>query len=225
MLFTLLLFMQTRFFSTLKTARYCTLGEHSPQTRQIWFVCHGYGQLAPYFIKNFDVLQSPEHWVIAPEALSKFYLDGFSGRIGATWMTKDERLHDINDYIHYLNSLYSRLTMGIDLNNVQVNILGFSQGAATVCRWVADKQIKFDRLILWAGVIPPDLPVELDSEVFKDKQIELVYGEQDEFVTEELIEEQTELLEESGLHFTVTTFNGKHVIDKDTLRDLAKSFL
>ncbi len=216
--------MQTRFFSTLKTARYCTQGEHTPQTRQIWFVCHGYGQLAPYFIKNFEVLPAPEHYVIAPEALSKFYLEGFSGRIGATWMTKDERLHDINDYIHYLNSLYSRLTTGIDLENIQVNILGFSQGAATVCRWVADGQVKFDRLILWAGVIPPDLPIELDSPIFKNKQIELIYGDQDEFVTKELVEEQTEILEESEVSYNVTTFPGKHIIDKEALLQLVARF-
>jgi predicted esterase len=216
--------MQTRFFPTLKTARYCTLGEHTPQTRQIWIVCHGYGQLAPYFIKTFEALPTPKHFVIAPEALSKFYLEGFSGRIGATWMTKDERLHDINDYIHYLNSLYSRLTRGIELDKVQVNILGFSQGAATVCRWVADGQVKFDRLILWAGVFPPDLPVELDSSIFKDKQIELVYGEQDEFVTEELIEEQIDLMEASGLRYNITAFDGKHVIDKEVLLELAASF-
>ena len=33
-----------------RTARYFTLGELNEHTEQIWFVCHGYGQLAEYFM-------------------------------------------------------------------------------------------------------------------------------------------------------------------------------
>jgi hypothetical protein len=36
-----------------RTARYYTLGEISSATREVWFVIHGYGQLAEYFIRHF----------------------------------------------------------------------------------------------------------------------------------------------------------------------------
>ena len=81
---------------SLKT-KYSTYGKFSDRTEKIWFVCHGYGQLAEYFIKNFEVLDAETNYVIAPQGLSKFYLKGFTGRVGASWMTKEDRLTDIEN--------------------------------------------------------------------------------------------------------------------------------
>ncbi|WP_261990367.1 hypothetical protein [Hymenobacter sp. BT188] len=58
-----------------RTARYYQLGELTERTRHIWFVCHGYGQLAAYFIRHFAVLtEANDTVIIAPEGLSRFYL-------------------------------------------------------------------------------------------------------------------------------------------------------
>jgi hypothetical protein len=35
-------------------ARYFSSGAVTPTTKHIWFVLHGYGQLAEYFIRKFD---------------------------------------------------------------------------------------------------------------------------------------------------------------------------
>ncbi|MCY7356827.1 MAG: phospholipase, partial [Rudanella sp.] len=43
--------------SVQRTARYYTLGDFTEQTTDLWFVLHGYGQLAKYFIRRFDVVQ------------------------------------------------------------------------------------------------------------------------------------------------------------------------
>jgi hypothetical protein len=56
-------------------ARYYKLGEINAATRQIWFVLHGYGQLAQFFIKKFNTLTDHNVCVIAPEGLSRFYLE------------------------------------------------------------------------------------------------------------------------------------------------------
>ncbi|MCP5046462.1 MAG: phospholipase, partial [bacterium] len=50
-----------------KTARYFLLGEPGPHIRRVWFVCHGYGQLADDFLKEFQVLDNSHHLVVAPE--------------------------------------------------------------------------------------------------------------------------------------------------------------
>ncbi len=97
-----------------KTARYYTLGELNDQTENVWFVIHGYGQLAEFFIKKFNVLNDGKTLIIAPEALSKFYLKEFTGRVGATWMTREDREHEIEDYINYLNTLYDTVLKNID---------------------------------------------------------------------------------------------------------------
>jgi hypothetical protein len=44
--------------------------------------------------------------IIAPEGLSRFYRKGFSGDVVASWMTKDDRLDDMEDYVRYLNDLH-----------------------------------------------------------------------------------------------------------------------
>jgi hypothetical protein len=50
-------------------ARYYTLGDLGPSTKSIWFVLHGYGHLAAYFIRKFDVLNDHNIFVIAPDSL------------------------------------------------------------------------------------------------------------------------------------------------------------
>jgi hypothetical protein len=71
--------------------RYYTLGAAPAEATQAWFVLHGYGQLARYFINSFKVLKDLNIHVVAPEALSRFYLDPFrqtsqssSDHVGAT---------------------------------------------------------------------------------------------------------------------------------------------
>src|SRR5688572_13234288 len=93
------------------SARYYKSGEINPSTKHIWLVLHGYGQLAQYFLKKFKSIMSTNTIVIAPEGLSKFYLETLqpegrkSDRVGATWMTRENREMDIRNYIHYLNAV------------------------------------------------------------------------------------------------------------------------
>ena len=112
-------------------ARYFKLGDIS-KAKQIWFVIHGYGQLAQYFIKKFESLIRKDICIIAPEGLSRFYLEdiptrvaGGSNRVGATWMTKENREMDIENYINYLQSIYD-LELN-KINKAHVTLLGFSQ--------------------------------------------------------------------------------------------------
>jgi predicted esterase len=124
----------------------------------VWFVCHGYGQLAAYFVRHFRVLTDadPTTVIIAPEGLSRFYLNGTGGRVGATWMTKEDRLAEIDDYVAYLNQLADQVLAAAPAD-VRITVLGFSQGAATVSRWLARARFRPARLVLWAGSFPPDM--------------------------------------------------------------------
>lgn len=79
-----------------RTADYYTLGDLS-NANTIWFVLHGYGYLAKYFIKKFEPILSSSVAIVAPEALSRFYSNGvgYDGRVGASWMTKESREDEI----------------------------------------------------------------------------------------------------------------------------------
>ncbi|QCR20930.1 alpha/beta hydrolase [Pontibacter sp. SGAir0037] len=202
-----------------RTARYYTLGTPSEKICRLWIVCHGYGQLARYFLRHFSILDDAETMIVAPEALSRFYLNGFSGRVGATWMTKEDRISEIEDQEAYLTLLQQTLLRQLP-ENVHITVLGFSQGCATVCRWLSSRQGICHRLILWAGAFPADIDFSASKEAFQTISTILVYGTQDEFITPESLKQQEAVLSQLGIAPTVITFDGKHAIDAETLKSL-----
>lgn len=209
--------MQKHQITIQKTAHYVTIGELNEQTENVWFVVHGYGQLAEHFIKKFKVLDDGKTVIIAPEALSKFYLKEFSGRVGATWMTKHERDSEIADYINYLNQLYKSVLHEIDANTLKINILGFSQGTATVARWCMNERIKYHRLILWAGYFGNGIQDIIDPLKVADKEVILCYGEEDEFLVTVDIKQYENDIRKAIPHVQVSTFGGGHTIDEELL--------
>ena len=64
--------------------------------------CHGYGQLGASFSKALEPLEGDARVIAVPEALNRFYLDdpakrhGPDSPVGATWMTREDRLTDIS---------------------------------------------------------------------------------------------------------------------------------
>lgn len=195
--------------------RYFTIGKLSHQTPAIWMVCHGYGQLASYFIRHFQLLADAGHFIIAPEGLSRFYLEGVSGRVGASWMTKEERQADIRNYIDYLTAVYKAASKDLQIS---LYLLGFSQGASTVSRLAMLSDLPFRKLILWAGAFPADLPFALSAARLREKQLYLVYGDQDPYISVEKLKEQLQLFKSMELPVKKLSFNGKHEINQEILK-------
>jgi predicted esterase len=197
-------------------ARYYRLGKLDASTRQLWFVVHGYGQLAQFFIQKFKGLEEAGICVVAPEGLSRFYLDGDRGRVGATWMTKENRLMDIENYIAFLNEVYRKETISHS-PLPPVTVLGFSQGAATATRWLMDGKIQVNRLILWAGLFPSDMDFEKGNKILRRMEVVEVYGKGDPFITEESLQLMKELNKKLGLEPSLIEFEGKHELDNSVL--------
>jgi predicted esterase len=208
-------------------ARYYTLGKVNANTRNIWFVLHGYGQLAQYFIKKFNTLEKEGICVIAPEGLSKFYLEDVTSRsrsgnqrVGATWMTRENRQTDIENYVNYLNQVYDCC---VPQNfNGMITVFGFSQGAATAARWVIDKHIKFDQLITWCGILPEDMNFETASEIFKNKKVMMVMGKSDPYLNDEKLKQMTTIHERLKIKPILIAFEGGHEIPPDVLHTLVE---
>jgi predicted esterase len=212
-------FMETRKLKITKHARYFVSGKPSNDITQVWLICHGYGQLGNYFLRHFEFLQDGKALFIGCEGLHRFYSNGFSGRVGASWMTKEDRLDDIADYITYLDGVYS-LVMESLPSSVKVTVLGFSQGAATVCRWISAGNQKVDQLILWAGVIPPDVDLTFSQKRFQTFLTRMVVGDEDEFIKEEDVEALSQKLGASGIPVELLTFQGKHELSPEILLEL-----
>lgn len=199
-------------------ARYYKLGELNANTQQVWWVLHGYGQLAQFFVSKFKSLTEKGICVIAPEGLSYYYLQGNEGRIGASWMTRENRLTDIENYVAYLNGIHHKEIGG---RKIKTTLFGFSQGAATAVRWAMNQQVEFDRLILWAGLFPPDINFEKGAELFKYKDVIEVLGKQDQFITEDRIQEMLKLNERLKINPKIIEFDGVHEINQKILMDLS----
>lgn len=201
-----------------KTAHVVTYGDINETTKEIWIVLHGYGQLPEYFIKSFTGISNS--FVIAPAGLSTAYIKGFNGRVGANWMTSKNREDEITDYLNYLNEVlfYFRIT---NQSAIKINVLGFSQGAATASRFVNQTSIKVTRLILWGGLIPIELQ---NSRIFLKKKIYIVYGTEDEFILpkKELFFKQIEELKMSGV--ISIEYKGSHRVEQNTFNILYRKY-
>lgn len=200
-------------------ARYYKSGTVDATTKQVWIVLHGYGQLAQYFVRKFEKLNDQNICVIAPEGLARFYLSELTdqgrkdNKVGATWMTRENRQMDIDNYLAYLNTVYE--TELAAFPTVPVTLLGFSQGCATVCRWASQGKVKFEKLILWAGLFPPDMDFQAGHDVLATKKTYMVAGDQDPYVTAERIKEFDGLATRLDIQPEKIIFSGKHEIKEE----------
>jgi predicted esterase len=208
-------------FKIEKTAHVYTHGQITEGVRYLWFVTHGYGQLASNIIRKFEHL-GDEHFVIAPEGLSRFYWNFKTNEIGANWMTKQDRLNEIDDYTRYLSLVFKNFKEKLP-PSVKIVFLGFSQGCATQLRWITQVLPDFNHLILWAGLLPEDIDYQPFIHYFKNKKIHFLCGDEDEFIDDKRLKWHLDFAGKNQLPMKYHRFEGKHEILVDVLNDLIKS--
>lgn len=198
-----------------RTARVVTKGNINEQTQYIWFLCHGYGQLANYFIQKFNL--PDEHFIIAPEALSRFYLGQDYGKVGASWMTKVDRENEINDYLQYLDKVYVQFVTPYKNEKIKIIALGFSQGCATISRWAANTNQEIDRLVLGGGIPAQEL---LDKDLLKKYNAIFSIGEKDEFFKDQNIDNLSEKIKPLFNQLITIKHAEGHIMDESVLKTL-----
>ena len=201
------------------TAHYYTLGELNQHTNEIWIVCHGYGQLASFFIRKFQDLKAPNRHIVAPEGFNKFYLKGFSGRVGASWMTKENRKEEIEDHCAFLEQLTASLISKAS-KNCRITLVGFSQGTATVSRWLLRTRYTINALILWGGKIANDFDFECYNRKHSETKNFVVFGTEDEFYSVGSVNEYKKELSELNAEWI--SYKGGHTIESSTLTLIEK---
>lgn len=213
-----------------RTARYATLGEPGPGVREVWFVLHGFGQLSPYFLRHFGVLADGTRLIVAPEALNRFYLERTSwkgageARVGATWMTREERESEMADYVAYLDLLYERVFARVTRGSVRVAVLGFSQGVATGARWLCRGRARADAFVAWAGPFPPELDAATVAPL-RALRLARVLGDADEMALPEHVAAEDGRFRALGLEAPLVRFAGGHALHRETLVAIARAVL
>jgi predicted esterase len=211
--------------SVTRTARFVTLGPDPATAREIWIALHGYAQLAERFLTLLAPLDDGETHIVAPEALSRFYLetrrDGHhSNIVGATWLTREARETDLEDHLRYLDHL-AKLVIGGRSGAPRVVIMGFSQGAVMAARWMAQGRVVPDAALLWGAPLPTDVRGSELARHLAGRPVTLLAGEADPVVPAGTIEANAEALRAAGIDGTAIRFPGGHEIPAETLRRAA----
>lgn len=228
--------MTTHPIQTPRTARYVTLGGPSPEAPEstpvdeMWMACHGYGQLAERWARHFEPLASPTRLVVVPEGLSRFYLDDRYQRVGASWMTREDRESEIEDQIAYLDGVMAEACgrVGADPQSVRLVGFGFSQGTATICRWlersplVAPRPRRADRLIVWGGRLPTDMDLGGERAWLAEADFHLVAGDRDAFATPARVIEQEKKLRAADIPYRLVSYPGEHRLNARVLASLVE---
>ncbi len=136
-------------------------------------------------------------------------------------MTREDRLDEIEDYVAYLESLYTHVFERVDRDSVEVFVLGFSQGVATAARWIARGTVHAEHLVLWAELVPPEFRSREGFRRLRALELTLVYGTKDKLVPSAHVAEQRERLEAHGVNARELSFKGGHRLDRETLLAIA----
>ena len=166
------------------------LGTLNESTTDVWIALHGYGQLVEYFQRHFRSMVTPTRAFVFPQGAHKFYLQGTEGRVGASWMTKEDRLTDIENQRLYLNEACRWILS--EAPSTRLHMVGFSQGVATGMRFLGHSEVPFQSLLAWAGSWPPDLG-DSSQEALRTMYMSAWFGTQDPFVDEEKKQERCAL--------------------------------
>lgn len=210
-----------------RTARYYTLGDPRAAPRELWIACHGYAQLAGRFLRALEPLDDGTRLIVAPEALSRFYIESpgvlhAQSPVGASWMTREDRLAEIDDYLVYLDALHEQVRQEMRPEPLCTVAFGFSQGAATVSRWAVRGAPRVDRLVLWGSLLPHDLDLAACAAVLRTIDIVAVVGDADAHLPPAALAEQLDRLAAAAIPARVIHYPGGHRIEPEPLMRAAR---
>ena len=206
---------QTHWMPVAQEQRVDSLGTLSDATKHVWVGLHGYGQLVQFFARHFRSLATEERAFVFPQGPHKFYLNGVHGRVGASWMTKDERLVDIANQRLYLGFVFQWIKQ--QAPKATIHCVAFSQGVATIMRCIGHPDVQPSSILAWAGSWPPDLD-ETNRAALEELRFKACFGTRDEYITTEKQQEMRGYyLEKYNFEPSVSVYEGGHSFDVEKL--------
>ena len=177
---------------------------------KLLFVLHGYGQLAKFFIRQFKHLTHEGYTVIAPEGLHHFYLEGTSGRVGASWMTSENREQDIHNYLAYLKEVFQHIQS--EKNGKKFQFWVLVKVYSTAFRWIAEGYLRPKQFLICSGLIPPDVDLVLNKMVFNPIKMTYFSGIHDPYRTEASVKQFYEDVTKNKFEMGLVNFEGVHEV-------------
>ena len=197
---------------------YSKLNVLNKKTKTVWLVFHGIGYLSRYFLKYFKHLNPEENYIIAPQAASKYYLNGEYRHVGASWLTRENTEAEIENNLKYLDAVFEAENLA-EVSNL--NILGYSQGVSVATRFIARRKIQCTNLIMHSGKVPSELAAE-DFNFLESTNFSFIYGTKDEYLEPEILKvEQARLEKIFPANFEILSFDGGHEVNTKLISKFA----
>ena len=191
---------------------YSTLNDPSATDRSIWMVFHGMGHLSRYFIRHFQGLDPKQHYIIAPQAPSKYYQGSEYKHVGACWLTRDDTVNETENVLSYVETVWE--IESIRPYNKKI-VLGYSQGVSIAMRWLARYRHTCDMLILHSGGLPKELTPEQFDHLGEDTSVQLWYGKEDPYLNSKRVDEETDRAKKLfGQRLQLVPFDGGHQVNE-----------
>ena len=195
---------------------YTTLNSLTSKTKNVIFACHGMGYLSRYFLKYFKGVNSDDNYIIIPQAQSKYYIAPKMKHVGASWLTKENTLKEMEN----INSYFDSVLSNEKIENLNFIFLGYSQGVSVAMRYLAKRKIIVSKLILMSGGIPKELTPK-DFKYLKNKAvIYYVYGDKDEYITEDFLNSEKKRFEDLFSNINYIEFDGNHEIKTEIIESI-----
>ena len=203
-------------FKTNKT--YSTLNTID-KNQNIWFACHGIGQLSHYFLNNFLNIPKEKNYIIAPQAPSKYYHSTQTKRVGACWLTKENTQIEQHNIFRYFDEILNQEKPVIP--NI---FMGFSQGVSVMLRYLVYKKLNVNDIVIMSGKIPEELKESDFNFLSKKTKVWLSYGLSDPLLNNKLLDvEINKSRQLFGKRLNIIAFDGKHEIDQELILNLGNS--
>lgn len=202
---------------------YSTLNTFTKKTKNVWIAFHGLGYLSKFFIDYFSELDPEDNYIIAPQAPSKYYQDRKFKHVGASWLTRENTVIETENVLKYIDAIFKEEVSG---ELPKLIVMGYSQGVSIAARWVANRKIQCDTLLLHSGGIPNELTPDDFEFLNPSTKVIYFYGNKDQYITE--ARKTEEQLRGSKLfkdRLSIEVFEGIHEVNRDFLLKVSQGHL
>lgn len=163
-------------------------------------------------------------WLIAPRAPYRAERKGYSWRAVRPgtwgWPTFQELRPAAETLLAWLDGLMRHRSLSFD----QMDVMGFSQGAAMTAVLLALAPRRIGRAALLSGFLPPDTAPHLDASALQGKSLFIAHGRSDQMVPFERAEEMATAFEEAGAEVQFCAHEGGHKLSAPCVQVMDRYF-
>ncbi len=195
-----------------------------PQTAEepapLLIAVHGYGAHKRYMMREAQAV-APEGWAIAsiqgPHQHYRKTDDGY--RIGFGWLSDHKPEEYVRLHHDFILRIIEKLAADGTIDTNRIYLFGFSQACALNFRFAFTHSEVLAGIIGVSGGIPGDLDTNDRYKPFKAQTLYL-YGDDDEFYTQEKFTEFEQRLRKTLPNFRSKQYNAKHEITEEMRQEI-----